>query len=132
MKIRVRYADTDQMRSVYYAKYFEYFEQARSDLLREIGLPYPEIERMGFFLPVIEAYAHYRKAAHYDELIEVITFLHEMPTAKIKLDYEIYKDGEREMLADGYTVHSFVNSSNGKPTRAPEQFLKVVGKAFQK
>ena len=62
-QIRVRYADTDQMKFVYYGKFFEYFEQGRSDLLRAIGLPYPEIEKLGIFLPVIEAFAKYHTNA---------------------------------------------------------------------
>ena len=53
--IRIRYADTDQMKYAYYGKFFEYFEQGRSDLLRSIGLPYTRVEEMGLFLPVIEA-----------------------------------------------------------------------------
>lgn len=79
--IRVRYADTDQMKIVYYAKFFEYFEQGRSDLLRSIGLPYPQIEEMGLLLPVIEAHANYKRAARYDELLQTVTFLREMTGA---------------------------------------------------
>ena len=127
-KIRVRYADTDQMRLVHHAKYFEYFEQARSDLLREIGLPYSEIEHMGFYLPVLEAYAKYRQPVRYDELIEVITSLQEIPTSRIRIEYEIRRDGE--ILAEGHTVHIFVNAQSGKPTRAPKKFLDIVAKAF--
>ncbi|MBI4535839.1 MAG: acyl-CoA thioesterase [Ignavibacteriae bacterium] len=126
--IRVRYADTDQMRFVYYGKFFEYFEQGRSDLLRTAGLPYPRIEEMGLFLPVIEAHAKYRKAARYDDLLHVITYLREVPVARVRLDYEVIKDGERELLAEGYTIHSFVNAETGKPTRAPAQFLETIEK----
>ena len=88
-KIRVRYADTDQMKFVYYAKYLEYFEQGRSDLLRQIGLPYPEIEKMGYLLPVIEAFVKYRQPARYDELLEVRTMLQEIPAARIRIGYEV-------------------------------------------
>ena len=124
--IRVRYADTDQMKFVYYGKYFEYFEQGRSDLLRELGLPYPQIEAMGLFLPVIEAHAKYKRAARYDDLLHVRTFLREMPVARIRIEYEVYDEGEKEMLADGYTVHTFIIAETGKPTRAPAQFLEAV------
>lgn len=124
--IRVRYADTDQMKYVYYGKYFEYFEQGRSDLLRSIDLPYSHIEEMGLILPVIEAHAGYRKAARYDDLLHVVTFLREVPVARVRLDYEVFRDGEDDALADGYTIHSFVNASTGKPTRAPAQFLEAI------
>ncbi len=129
--IRVRYADTDQMKFVYYAKYFEYFEQGRSDLLRDIGLPYPQIEEMGLFLPVIEAHAKYRRAARYDDLLHVVTYFREIPVARIRLEYEVYKDGETEPLVEGYTIHTFVNAATGKPTRAPAQFVEAVEKGMR-
>jgi acyl-CoA thioester hydrolase len=129
-KIRVRYADTDQMKMVYYGKFFEYFEQGRSDLLREIGLSYPEIERMGYYLPVIEAHARYLRSARYDDLLTVKTILSELPQARVRIEYEVFNEGGKEPLASGYTVHTFVNASTGKPTRAPDLFLETLGKSL--
>ena len=126
--IRVRYADTDQMKYVYYGKFFEYFEQGRSDLLRSIGLPYPQIEEMGLILPVIEAHASYKRAARYDDLLQIVTYFRDVPVARVRLDYEVFKEGDKEPVADGYTIHSFVNVATGKPTRAPAQFLEAVEK----
>jgi len=125
--IRVRYADTDQMKMVYYAKFFEYFEQGRSDLLRNIGMSYPEIERLGYFLPVIEAHAHYLRSARYDDLLTVKTILKEQPQVRVRIEYEIYNE-HAELLAEGYTVHSFIQASTGKPARAPKAFLDLVAK----
>ena len=130
--VRVRYADTDQMKFVYYGKFFEYFEQGRSDLLRDIGLPYTRVEEMGLFIPVIEAHASYKKAARYDDLLQVVTILRDPPVARVRLDYEVYKEGEKDLLADGYTIHSFVNAETGKPTRAPAQFVEAIEKAIEK
>ena len=129
-KIRVRYADTDQMKMVYYAKYFEYFEQGRSDLLRQIGLPYPEIERMGFYLPVVEAFASYKKPARYDDLLNVKITVRDIPQARIRIEYELVNEETRELLADGYTIHSFVNAASSKPARAPAFFLEKFSAAF--
>jgi len=129
-EIRVRYADTDQMKMVYYGKYFEYFEQARSDLLRSIGLPYPEIEKSGVFLPVIEAFARYKRSARYDDLITVESMVEEMPVARVRIAYKIFVKDEQEPIVEGYTVHSFLNGETGKPTRAPAQFLQVLQEAF--
>jgi len=129
-KIRVRYADTDQMKMVYYAKYFEYFEQGRSDLLRQIGLSYPEIERMGYYLPVIEAYANYKKPARYDELLNVKVMVKDIPQARIRIEYELYNEDTQELLANGYTCHSFISAMTGKPARAPELFFEKLSKAF--
>jgi acyl-CoA thioester hydrolase len=129
--IRVRYADTDQMKRVYYAKFFEYFEQGRSDLLREIGMPYPKLEAAGFFLPVVEAYARYLKPALYDEEIIVKTILKDMPQARVRIEYIVTSGTTSDVLAEGYTIHSFVNAETGKPTRAPEVFSEILEKAFR-
>lgn len=125
-KIRVRYADTDQMKRAYYGNYFSYFEEGRSELLREIGLPYPEIEAMGFYLPVAEAQAKYLKPARYDELLAVSAIMDEIPQARIVIRYEIRIDGSPELIAEGYTVHSFVSIATGKPTRPPRRFIELL------
>ena len=124
--IRVRYADTDQMRFVYYAKYFEYFEQGRSDLLRGMGLPYSAIEERGIFLPVIEAHAAYKRSARFDDLLNVKTMLEEVPQSRINISYELSNDESKELLVTGSTVHSFVNARTGKPTRVPDFFLQAL------
>lgn len=125
-QIRVRYADTDQMKTAYYAKYFEYFEQGRSDLLRSIGMPYPEIESQGYFLPVVEASARYRRSARYDDLLQVESTVSDPPVVRIRIDYRVFAEGEEEPIVEGYTVHGFVNASTGKPTRAPAAFLQAL------
>ena len=130
-QIRVRYADTDQMKFVYHGKYFEYFEQGRSDLMRAIGLPYAEIEKQGIFLPVVEAYAKFRQSARYDDLINIETMLTEMPEARVRITYNVFREGEDEVLVEGYTVHSFVNAQTGRPTRAPSTFLRALEGAFR-
>ena len=128
--IRIRYADTDQMKAAYYGRYFEYFEQARSDMLRDVGLPYSNVEEMGLLLPVIEAHAEYRRPARYDEEIRICAYLKEKPVARVRVDYEVLREGETEPIAVGYTIHSFVNAATGKPTRAPGQFQEILERAM--
>jgi len=128
--IRVRYADTDAMKFVYYGKYFEYFEEGRSELLRSIGMPYTEIEKQGILIAVVEAYAKYRRSARYDDLLTIETTLAEMPVARIRLQYRIFSEGEKEPIVEGYTVHSFLHEGTGKPTRAPAMFLQVLQEAM--
>ena len=128
--IRVRYADTDQMKMAYYAKFFEYFEQGRSDLLRQIGLPYGELEQMGYFLPVIEAHAKYLKSARYDDELVVKTMLQDMPQVRVRIEYELINNETKELLTEGYTVHSFISAATGKPARAPERFTELVGEVL--
>jgi acyl-CoA thioester hydrolase len=127
--LRVRYADTDQMKFAYYGVYFEYFEQGRSDLLRSVGLPYATLEGMGFILPVIEAHAEYKRAAHYDDLLHIVTILNSRPVARVRLDYEVYNAERNELIATGYTIHSFLNAETGRPTRAPAVFLETLDSA---
>ncbi len=126
--VRVRYADTDQMKFAYYGRFFEYFEQGRSDLLRSIGLPYAHIEELGFLLPVIEAHASFKRSARYDDELDIVTMLREIPVARVRLDYEVHRHGETDVLADGYTIHGFLSASTGKPTRAPAQFVEIIEK----
>lgn len=129
-EIRVRYADTDQMKNVYYGKYFEYFEQGRSEFLRALGMPYRTLESEGYLLPVIEAFAKYKQPARYDDLLKVETRLGELPGARIRLEYTIRRDGETALLVEGYTVHTFINASTRKPIRAPESFLRLMNNVF--
>lgn len=129
-EIRVRYADTDQMKDVYYGKYFEYFEQGRSDFMRALGLPYGALEAQGFFLPVIEAFASYKRPARYDDLLKIETRLAEIPGARVRLEYSIRRASAVEVIVEGYTVHSFVNASTGRPTKPPAVFLNVLHEAF--
>ena len=130
-EIRVRYADTDQMKMVYYAKFFEYFEQGRSDLLREVGLPYSRIEELGYFLPVAEAYAKYVKPARYDNLLTVSTVLREIPRARVNIEYEVHESGAGDLIATGHTIHSFIDAKTGRVSRAPAVFTDAVSKAIQ-
>jgi acyl-CoA thioester hydrolase len=129
--IRVRYADTDQMKFAYYGKFFEYFEQGRADLLRLIGMPYTEVEAMGIYLPVIEASAKYKRSARYDDLLHVETTIKEMPIARVRIEYRVFRHREIEPIAEGFTVHSFVNAHTAKPTRAPARFLEALDRAFK-
>jgi acyl-CoA thioester hydrolase len=130
-EIRVRYADTDQMKVVYHGKYLEYFELGRSALIRSLGLPYSELENRGILLPVVEAFAKYRRPALYDELLVVEAFVTELPKATLKIEYRIFRDSEAELLAEGYTVHSFLNASTGKPIRVPLYFVDILEKGIQ-
>src|SRR5579871_4471281 len=85
--IRVRYADTDQMGLVYYGKYFEYFEVARTEMLRAIGLPYAELEAAGFWLPVADASARYLRSAKYDDLLRIVARMPALVSPRLNISY---------------------------------------------
>ncbi len=124
--LRVRYADTDQMGMVYYAKYFEYFEVARTEMLRACGLPYAEIEAAGFWLPVSEASAKYYRSARYDDVIHVTARMPRMVSPRLEIVYEACLDGTDELLAEGTTTLVFVSSKTGKPTRPPQIYREAI------
>lgn len=118
---RVRYADTDQMGVVYHARYLEWFEAARTEMLRDRGLPYKALEDAGVSLPVIEAHCRYRLPVHYDDLAEVTTWMGERSKSRFRLDYEVRIQSDPVLRTDGYTWHCFVNKA-GRPIRPPAEF----------
>ena len=126
-RLRVIYAQTDRMNVVYYSRYYEFFEAARSAFLRRINFPYEQLERDGIFLPVVESHCRHFRPATYEDLLTIETRLEDEPKAKIKLIYRVYKDGVERPIAEGYTIHSFVNSDL-KPVEVPEAFLACVRK----
>ncbi len=123
IKYRVPYADTDQMGVVYYANYLEYFERLRNELLREAGKPYPEIEREGIMLPVVETYCRYIAPARYDDLLRISGWVEEAKGVRIKIRCEI-RNGE-SLLAEGWTVHACMDARTRRPVRAPA-FLSAM------
>ncbi len=129
-QIRVRYADTDQMKVVYYGKFFEYFEVGRAALIRSLGLPYSELEARGILLPVIEAHANYFKSARYDDLLSIEAVVNDLPKSTLRINYNIFCEGSNEELVEGYTIHSFMNALTMKPTRPPTYFLQILEKGM--
>ena len=109
-------------------RYFEYFEAGRNDFLRKLGLPYADLEKQNVGLPVIEAYAKYISSAKYDDVVTIRTFLNQIPTVRIKIEYEILCN-ERTIVT-GFTVHSFVNYEKMKPIRPPEKILEIIKSKF--
>ncbi|MGC8765170.1 MAG: acyl-CoA thioesterase [Brevinematia bacterium] len=134
-RIRVRYAETDQMGVVYYSNYFIWMEIGRTNLLRNKGLSYKKLEEEGYALPVLKAYAEYLKPAHYDEEIFIHSALTEMKGPKIKIEYRIFNENNT-LLATGYTEHAFISSKTGRVTRPPEAFIRLakelIGGSFEK
>lgn len=118
--LRVRYAETDKMGVVYYANYLVWFEVGRTDLLRTLGWTYREMEAEGISLPVIEAHCEYRRAARYDEEIDVRTVGRLLSPVRVEFQYEIVRRGEDVVAACGRTVHAAIGP-DGRPCRLPER-----------
>ncbi|WP_375758579.1 acyl-CoA thioesterase [Corallococcus exercitus] len=124
-RLRVIYGDTDQMGVVYYANYFRYFEFARSEFFRAHGGSYRELESTGLLLPVVEASAHYKASARYDDLLLIRTTLGELRRASLVFTYELLRDGDSPtLLCTGRTMHACVGR-DGKPQRLPEAIARL-------
>jgi acyl-CoA thioester hydrolase len=119
-RVRVRYAETDQMGVVYYANYFIWFEVGRTDLLRSLGGTYKELEAEGIFLPVIEASCTYSQASRYDDELDIRTTGRLLSPVRMEFQYEVVRLADQVTTATGRTVHAALNG-RGRPCRLPEK-----------
>lgn len=128
-KIRVRYAETDQMGYVYYGNYATYYEVARVEMLRSLGSSYKMLEDNGIMMPVLDMQSQYLKPAKYDDLITVRVCMPEKPAVRIRFTYEIFSEAG-ELLNTGETKLVFVDMAKNRPCRAPEGFLARLAPFF--
>lgn len=124
-KVRVRYAETDQMGVVYHGNYAQYFEMGRVEWLRNLGVSYRSMEEEGIMLPVVSLTMNYKKPARYDDLLTVRTIFKKQESVKIEFDYEILNEAG-ELLTTGNSVLVFVNMKSGRPTTPPEYILEKL------
>jgi acyl-CoA thioester hydrolase len=125
-QIRVRYAETDSMGVVYYGNYLTWFEVGRTDLLRQLGESYREIEENeGVYLPVVEAHCRYHQPARYDDLVDIVTRASRPSRASVQFDYELSRAEDRMLLASGSTLHVAVGR-DGKPRRLPPKLRELL------
>lgn len=130
-KHRVRYADTDKMGIVYNGNYLTYFEIGRTELIRNLGLPYSSVEKEGYHLPLTEASIKYVKPAYYDDILDIGCEIDFDPSAlKLVFDYKVSKEGE--LLCSGQTTHVFIRSATGRPVRPPAFFVDQLAKHHEK
>jgi acyl-CoA thioester hydrolase len=131
IQIRVRYAETDQMGFVYYGNYATYFEVARVETFRHLGFSYRSMEENGVMMPVLEYHSKYIRPALYDDLLTIKTYLKELPTTRIKFEYEVFNESG-VLLNLSETSLVFVNSSTKRPCQMPESFLNKLIPYFEK
>jgi acyl-CoA thioester hydrolase len=129
-KIRVRYAETDQMGYVYYGNYAMYFEVARVEALREAGFSYKQMEDDGIIMPVLDLHTQFLKPGKYDELLTIKTTIPEMPGVRIKFEYEVYNESV-ELITKGWTTLTFLKKENHKPCRPSHYLLDLLRPYFQ-
>jgi|SRR5574344_758852 acyl-CoA thioester hydrolase len=124
-KMRVLYADTDQMGYVHHSNYPIYYEKARWELLRSIGISYKMLEESNIMLPVVELNSKYIKPAFYDELLRIQTELIFIKGALIKFIYNIYNEKD-ELINKAETVLAFIDKNNRKPCRPSSLLIKAI------
>ncbi|REC55575.1 acyl-CoA thioesterase [Chryseobacterium piscium] len=123
--LRVRYAETDPMKYVYYGNYATYFELGRVELFRSIGISYDEIEKQGIWLPVSDYKIKYLKPALYDQKLEIHTFMKKIPGVRIEFEYEIYNE-EGIKITEASTTLFFLNAETQKVIKCPDFLMKLI------
>lgn len=130
VQIRVRYSETDQMGYVYYGNYAAYFEVARTEAFRRLGIHYKEMEASGVMMPVLEMKTKFIRPAKYDDLLTIRLFLKHNPTAaRILFEYEVFNEAE-QLLTIGETTMVFVDMKTGRPTPTPQEIQQVMAPYF--
>lgn len=124
-KTRVRYKDTDQMGIMHHSNYIVMYEMARTEWLREMGLPYAEFERRGVMSPIIEVQSKYLYPAFYDEVLSIKVFMDEMPSARLFIGSEVYNEQGR-LINTGSVTLGFMNAQTRRPCRVPEWFIEKI------
>ncbi len=127
--VRVRYGETDQMGYVYYGFYAMYYEVARVEALRKLGVTYREIEHMGIIMPVLENKSRYIAPARYDEQLRIVTTIRQKPSVKITFEYEIFNE-QNTLIHKGETTLVFVDRQTNRPCRPPKEMEDVLDPFF--
>ena len=120
--IRVRYVETDAMGFAHHANYLAWFELSRIEFMDALDMPYKDMEKEGYLLPVLGANLKYRKPAFFDDRLTVVCMAKEKPRIRLKMEYEVLRGDE--LIATGYTEHAFMNP-DGQPIRPPAKFIEL-------
>lgn len=129
-RLRSRYGETDQMGYVYYGRYLEYFEEARTEMIRSLGFPYTKLEAAGVMLPVVHTEVDYKAPVFYDELMRIEVALFEKPTVKLETFYKVFTDRREQPHILGKVVLCFMKEDTRKPCRAPTNFINNLTSAI--
>ena len=129
-KARVIYADTDNMKYVYYGNYAKYYEIGRTETIRSLGISYREMEERGVFMPVHSMNSRYLKPAYYDEMLTIKTVVDKLPEARMVFYHEILNSSD-ELIHTAEVTLIFLDGSRMKPIRAPEFLLELIRPHFK-
>jgi acyl-CoA thioester hydrolase len=124
-RARVRYKETDQMGIAHHSNYFVWFEIGRTDLCRETGIPYAEIERRGYLLVVTEIGCRFRTPFRYDDEVLIRTSVGEIGSRAMQFSYELYDAAANELRASGFSAHLWLDIQSRKPVRADAEVMRA-------
>jgi len=128
-KLRVRYAETDQMGYMYYGNYATFYEVGRVEMLRSLGMTYKSMEESGIMMPVLDMKCKFIKPALYDEEITIRVTVAKMPALRIHFAYQLYNEKE-ELINEGETTLVFIDIKRNKPCLPAADFLKRLQHFF--
>ncbi|HEV3324876.1 MAG TPA: thioesterase family protein [Puia sp.] len=129
-KIRVRYAETDQMNVVYHGNYAQYFEVGRVESIRQLGLSYKDVEASGVIMPVIEWTAKFIRPAHYDDLLTVRTSVKHWPVDyRVEFHQEVFNE-QGKLLTTGKVLLYFLKAATMEKTTMPEEMARTLRPFF--
>jgi len=123
-KLRSRYGETDQMGYVYYGRYLEYFEVARTEMIRSLGFSYKRLEEEGIMLPVIYSQIEYKLPIHYDEEMRIEVTVFDKPLVRLETYYRVFTERSEAPHILGQVNLCFTDSESRRPRKAPDHFLK--------
>ena len=133
--LKARYYETDQMGIIHHANYIRWMEEARIDLMNQMGYPYRRFEEMGYLSPVLHAECEYKKSVKFDDEVKIVVSLQEFSRLKFTLKYEIYNLSQDGVLsAVGSTRHCFLNSKTGLPVlmdKEMKEFYDIMEKMLK-
>ena len=124
-RYRVIYGDTDMMGVMYYGNYGRLYEMGRTEMIRELGMPYVELEEQGIVMPVFSVEAKYRNVLKYDELITIETTLKQLPSARMEFFVKIFNESG-SLAHEAKVVLVFLDRKSNRPVRAPERLVKLL------
>lgn len=129
--LKARYYETDQMGIIHHANYIRWMEEARIDMLSQMGYPYRRFEEMGYISPVLHAECEYKKSVKFDDEVKIVVSLQEFGKVKFTLRYDIYNMSEDGVLsAVGTTRHCFLNK-DGRPVMMNKEMNKFTDAILQ-
>ena len=112
---------------VYYSRYFEFFEQARTEFLKDISISVSELEKEGYYLPVIKTSCNYYKSASLEDELIIESSISSLSKVRLVITYKVFqKNNKSQLTVEGHTEHCFIKKSNNKPSRIPLFFTNAL------